>query len=308
MNTVIVHAPGSVSNLGSGFDVLGFALNEPFDEFALRRTEQSGITLINESPFELPADPEQNVSGRVLLAVLQKTGIDGGFELTQRKRILPGSGIGSSAASAAGAAVAANALLGNIFSKVELLGLAMEGEVIASGARHADNVAPCIWGGVTLIRSLDPPDIIPIPPADLFVSVVHPQFEVKTADARAVLKRDVPLKSAVQQWGNVGALIAGFYRNDPELIGRSMADVVAEPYRKALIPGFEEVTKAAAAEGALGGGISGSGPSLFQFSKTREVAERVAAAMAHVYRDLGIDYFTYVTTINPEGVRVAGQY
>jgi homoserine kinase len=304
MNNVIVHAPGSVSNLGSGFDVLGFALGEPFDELLLRRTSEPGVILVNESPFELPADPLKNVSGRVLLAVLGRTRMEGGFQLIQRKRIKPGSGIGSSAASAAGAAVAANALLGNVFSKEELLQLAMEGEVIASGARHADNVAPCIWGGVTLIRSLDPPDIIPLPVADLHVTVVHPQIEIKTADARAVLRDEVPLKAAVQQWGNVGALVAGFYRNDAALIGRSMTDVVAEPYRKALIPGFDEVATAAAAAGALGGGISGSGPSLFQFSTTRAVAEAVAAAMTHIYSKLGIDHYTYVTTINAEGVRV----
>jgi homoserine kinase len=307
MDTVIVQSPGSVSNLGSGFDVLGFALNEPCDELLLRRTEKSGITLINESPYELPADPELNVSGRVLLAVLQKTGFSGGFELTERKRIMPGSGIGSSAASAAGTAVAANALLGSPFSKMELLELAMEGEVIASGARHADNVAPCLFGGITLIRSLDPPDIIPVPAPDLFVSLVHPQIEVKTAEARAVLHADVPLKQAIQQWGNVGALIAGFYRNDAELIGRSMVDVVAEPYRKALIPGFDEVMRSSAAAGALGGGISGSGPSQFQFSRDLETARRVTAAMAAVYEKLGIPCLAYVTSINPNGVRIISQ-
>jgi homoserine kinase len=307
MDTVIVQSPGSVSNLGSGFDVLGFALNEPCDELLLRRTAKSGITLINESPYELPADPELNVSGRVLLAVLQKTGFSGGFELTERKRIMPGSGIGSSAASAAGTAVAANALLSSPFSKMELLELAMEGEVIASGARHADNVAPCLFGGITLIRSLDPPDIIPVPAPDLFVSLVHPQIEVKTAEARAVLRADVPLKQAVQQWGNVGALIAGFYRNDAELIGRSMVDVVAEPYRKALIPGFDEVVRSSAAAGALGGGISGSGPSQFQFSKDLETAWRVTVAMAAVYEKLGIPCLAYVTSINPNGARIISQ-
>ncbi|RYY41310.1 MAG: homoserine kinase [Chitinophagaceae bacterium] len=304
MESVTVFAPGSVSNLGSGFDVLGFSVNEPFDEMHLRLTNEPGVRLINESPFDLPDNPERNVSGVTLLAVLQKTGIAQGFELTVRKRIKPGSGIGSSAASAAGAAVAANALLGSPFSKLELLDLAMEGEMIASGARHADNVAPCIWGGVTLIRSLDPVDIIPLPAADLFVTIVHPQFEVRTAEARAVLRQEVPLKDAIRQWGNLGALVAGFYRNDVELIGRSMEDLVAEPYRKALIAGFDAATAAAAGAGALGGGISGSGPSLFQFSKTPETARAVADAMSAVYQQLGIEHYTYVTTINAEGVRI----
>ncbi|RYD93836.1 MAG: homoserine kinase [Sphingobacteriales bacterium] len=304
MESVTVFAPGSVSNLGSGFDVLGFALNEPCDELTLRFTNEPGVRLVNESPYPLPDNAEQNVSGVVLLAVLRKTGLRRGFELTARKRIKPGSGIGSSAASAAGAAVAANALLGYPFSKAELLDLAMEGEAIASGARHADNVAPCIYGGVTLIRSLEPADIIPLPAADLFVSIVHPQIEIRTADARAVLRSEVPLKDAIRQWGNLGALVAGFYRNDAALIGRSMEDVVAEPYRKALIPGFDDVIAVTRAAGALGGGISGSGPSQFQFSETRETAEAVAAAMGEVYQRLGIGHHTYVTTINPDGVRV----
>ncbi|RYY67071.1 MAG: homoserine kinase [Chitinophagaceae bacterium] len=304
MEQVTVSAPGSVSNLGSGFDVLGFALEAPCDELTLRFTDTPGVRLVNESPYPLPDNPEQNVSGVVLLAVLQKTGIGRGFELMVRKRIKPGSGIGSSAASAAGAAVAAATLLGSPFSKLELLDLAMEGEVIASGARHADNVAPCIYGGVTLIRSLNPVDIIALPAADLHVTIVHPQIEIRTADARAVLRSEVPLREAIRQWGNLGALVAGFYRNDPELIGRSMEDVVAEPYRKALIPGFDAVRAACIKAGALGGGISGSGPSLFQFSKTKETAQQVADAMSRVYQDLGIEHYTYVTRINPDGVRV----
>jgi homoserine kinase len=304
MESVIVHAPGSVSNLGSGFDVMGFALHEPYDELELRFTEAPGVKLINESEYALPDDPEQNVSGVVLLRMLQKTSSGKGLELRVRKHIKPGSGIGSSAASAAGAAVAAGVLFGNIFSKEELLDFAMEGEVIASGSRHADNVAPCIYGGVTLIRSLDPLDIIPLPVADLWVSVVHPQIEIKTSEARAIMRQEVPLKNAVRQWGNLGALVAGFYRNDLDLIGRSMEDVVAEPYRKALIPGFDDVRAACQAAGALGGGISGSGPSLFQFSKDKQTAERVAEAMTRVYKQLGIGHHTYVTTISKEGVRV----
>jgi len=304
MDTVFVQAPGSVSNLGSGFDVLGFALNEPFDELELRSTLQPGVRIINEHEYDLPDNPEKNVSGVVLLEALRRSGYSGGLELTVRKRIKPGSGIGSSAASAAGAAVAAGVLLGNIFSKPELLDLAMEGEFLASGARHADNVAPCIYGGVTLIRSMEPPDIIPLPPADLFVTIVHPQIEIQTAYARSIMPQEVPLKHAIRQWGNLGALVAGFYRNDPALIGRSMEDRVAEPYRKALIPGFDAIGAASRAAGALGGGISGSGPSLFQFSTTFATATAVAKAMNRIYTELGIAHHTYVTAINREGVRV----
>ncbi|RYY99943.1 MAG: homoserine kinase [Chitinophagaceae bacterium] len=305
-NEVTVQAPGSVSNLGSGFDVLGFALGEPCDTLTLIKTEEPGVRLHNDSPFALPDDPRKNVSGIVLLAALERAGATHGFELRARKRIKPGSGIGSSAASAAGAAVAANVLLGNIFSKEDLLDLAMEGEALASGARHADNVAPCIYGGVTLVRSLEPPDIIALPAPDLYVTIVHPQIEVPTAYARSILPKEIPLRSAVRQWGNVGALVAGFYRNDAALIARSMEDLVAEPYRKALIPGFDAVRSASLAAGALGGGISGSGPSLFMFSRTEQEAQAVAAAMQAVYTGLGIDHHTYVTGIDPRGVRVVG--
>lgn len=281
---------------------MGFALGEPYDLVTLTMVDKPGVTIINDSIYELPSAPDKNVAGVVLLSVLRRTGMKGGFHITIKKNIMPGSGIGSSAASAAGAAVAANLLLGNIFSKEELVELAMEGEVVASGSKHADNLAPCIYGGVTLVRSIEPVDVIPIPAADAFVTIVHPQIEIKTSFARSILRPELPLKEAIRQWGNVGALVAGFYRNDIELIGRSMEDLVAEPYRKKLIPGFDEAKEASLNAGAIGGGISGSGPSLFMFSKDEATAHAVAAAMSKVYTDLRIEHHTYVTTISREGV------
>jgi homoserine kinase len=238
------------------------------------------------------------VAGVVLISVMEKLNNQFGFDVRIEKHIKPGSGIGSSAASAAGAAVAANQLLGNIFSKAEMVQFAMNGEKLASGVKHADNIAPCIYGGISLIRSIHPLDIISIPAPELFVTVVHPQIEVRTSDARQILKQQVPLKDAIRQWGNIAGLVIGFLKNDFDLIGRSLEDVIIEPVRSILIPGFDELKSSCKEAGALGGGISGSGPSVFMLSKTYETALAVAAVMNNIYYRLGIDKNTYVTNIN----------
>ena len=180
----------------------------------------------------------------------------------------------------------------------------MNGEKLASGVKHADNIAPCIMGGVSLIRSIHPLDIISIPAPALFVTVVHPQIEVKTSDARQILRQQVLLKDAIKQWGNIAGLVAGFMKNDPELIGRSLEDVIIEPIRSILIPGFDEVKKNCKDAGALGGGISGSGPSIFMLSRDKEGAEVCRQIMESIYNRIGIDYYTYVTTISQKGVEV----
>ena len=203
-----------------------------------------------------------------------------------------------------GAVVGANLLLGSRFTREQLVEFALSGEEVASGARHADNIAPCLYGGVTLIRATAPLDIVPLPAPPLWVTVVHPQIEVKTADARAILKQQVPLRAAIRQWGNVGGLVAGLFLADYELIGRSLEDGIVEPVRSMLIPGFDAVKAASRAAGALGGGISGSGPSIFMLSRDEATARAVAAVMQQVYDGLGIERLTYVTTINKEGIRV----
>jgi len=224
--------------------------------------------------------------------------------LISKKQIKPGSGIGSSAASAAGVVVAANFLLNNYFNKLDLVRFAMFGEKVASGVKHADNIAPAIYGGVTLIRSIFPLDIIPITAPDLYVTVVHPQIEVRTADARQILKQNVLLKDAIKQWGNIAGLVAGFIQHDYELIARSLEDVIIEPVRSILIPGFYEIKNKCKEVGALGGGISGSGPSIFMLSKTKDIAIAVENIMKEVYYAIGLDYYTHVTTINQQGVKI----
>ena len=262
------------------------------------------VVIISGDGFALPTDPAKNTAGAPLIEMLKTIHGNIGFEVTIHKRIKPGSGIGSSAASAGGAVVAANHLLGNIFSKEQLVHFAMYGEKIASGAMHADNIAPCIYGGITLIRSNQPLDIIPLPSVLLHVTIVHPQIEVKTIDARQILKKEISLKHAIEQWGNVAGLVAGLFTNDLALIGRSLKDVVAEPARSILIPHFHEVKEKSLTAGAIGGGISGSGPSIFMLSKDEVTAKNVETAMKQVYEKSGIGFHTYVTTISGSGVKI----
>lgn len=303
-NSVSVLSPATVANVVCGFDILGFALNNPNDIFTISLSEEKGVTIINDDEYNLPLDPEKNVSGAALLALLGEATDIKGLTLISKKQIKPGSGIGSSAASAAGAVVAANYLLDKRFSKEDLVRFAMFGEKVASGVKHADNIAPAIYGGVTLIRSIFPLDIINIDAPELHVTVVHPQIEVRTADARQILKQRVLLKDAIKQWGNIAGLVAGLIKHDYALIGRSLEDVIIEPVRSILIPGFDDVKKQCKEAGALGGGISGSGPSIFMLSENRNTALEIEIVMKEVYEKIGLAYHTHVTTINKEGVKL----
>jgi homoserine kinase len=304
MKKVKLHIPATVANMVCGFDILGMAINDPYDEMEVSLSDEPGIRIKHLDEFNLPSDPEKNVSGVSLMALLQEYEKSIGFDLVIHKHIKPGSGLGSSAAAAAGAVVAANYLIGNIFSKEDLVRFAMNGEKLASGVKHADNIAPCIYGGVTLIRSIFPLDIIILPSPALYVTVVHPQIEVKTSDARQILRKEILLKDAIYQWGNIAGLVTGLMKNDYALISRSLEDVIIEPVRSMLIPGFDEVKKKSKAAGALGGGISGSGPSIFMLSENEATAKQVEILMIDIYNRIGIDYETYVTTINNEGVKI----
>jgi len=301
---VTVQCPATVANLVCGFDILGMALEQPYDLMEVRLLPEPGIIITSKDGFPLPADPAQNTAGAPLLAMLEELDQSIGFEVIINKQIKPGSGVGSSAASAAGSVVAANHLLGNKFSKEDLVRFALFGEKVASGVKHADNVAPCIYGGITLIRSIFPLDIVSIPAPALHVTVVHPQIEVRTADARQILRKQVLLKDAIRQWGNIAGLVTGFMKQDYALIGRSLEDVIIEPVRSMLIPGFDEVKSKCKEAGALGGGISGSGPSIFMLSKDTGTARQVEKIMKEVYTSIGLDHHTYVTTINQQGVKV----
>jgi homoserine kinase len=303
MKEVKVSSPATVANLVCGFDVLGMCLSEPCDIMHVRLLTEKKIILISDN-YQLPEDPSQNTAGAPLLAMLEDIKETIGFEISIEKNIMPGSGIGSSAASAAGAVVAANLLLGNRFSNEDLVRYGMLGEKVASGVKHADNIAPCIYGGVTLIRSIFPLDIVPIHSPLLHVTVVHPQIEVRTSDARQILRKEVLLKDAIKQWGNIAGLVAGLMKSDYGLIGRSLEDVIIEPVRSILIPGFDEVKKRCKEAGALGGGISGSGPSIFMLSTSESTAKAVALVMKDIYNKMELTYYVYVTTINNHGVKI----
>ena len=305
MEELKIFTPATIANVSCGFDVLGLALDTVGDEMTIRKVSEKGVRITKIIGQSVPMETHKNVSGVAALALLAEINTDFGFEIEIDKRIKPGSGIGSSAASSAGAVWAINRLLGDPFSTKDLVRFAMEGERLASGVPHADNVAPALFGGFTLVRSYEPLDIINIhTPSELFVTVIHPQIEVKTSDAREILKTNVTLKNAIKQWGNVGGLISGLYTEDYELIGRSLEDFIVEPIRSILIPAFDLLKLESVKAGALGCGISGSGPSVFALSKGKENALKVAEAMRLVYNKVGLPYDIHVSKVNKEGIKI----
>lgn len=305
MNHIKVFTPATIANVSCGFDILGLCLDSVGDEMIIRTSDVSGVQITKIEGQDLPFEADRNVAGVAVNALLKALNSNRGFEIEIYKKIKPGSGIGSSAASSAGAVVAVNELLGRPFSEQELTKFAMEGEKLASGTAHADNVAPVIFGGCTMVSSYNPLNIIKIDaPEDLYATVIHPQIEVKTADSRSVLKQNVSLKTVVKQMGNFGGLISGLYTKDYELIGKSLNDDIIEPNRSILIPAFDNVKEISKNKGALGSGISGSGPSIFALSKGKSIAENVAEGMAEVYNKIGVDFDIYVSKINPNGVKI----
>jgi homoserine kinase len=305
MEEVRIYCPATIANISCGFDVLGVALDNVGDEMTVRKIRERTIRILKIEGQNLPLATEQNVAGVAGMALLQATDYEGGFEVEIVKKIKPGSGIGSSAASSAGAVWAMNHLLNKPFSTLELVQFAMEGEKLASNVAHADNVAPALFGGFTLVRSYHPLDIINIPvPKALFASVIHPQIEIKTSDSRKILKTTISMETAIKQWGNVGGLIAGLFMEDYALIGRSLEDHIVEPIRSILIPGFDRAKQAALSAGALGSGISGSGPSIYAFSKGLATATKVGQAMKAVYEHIGLEHDLHVSPINTQGIKI----
>ena len=304
MTEIKIFCPATIANLNCGFDVMGLCLDGIGDEMIIRKVSEKGIRITKIIGADLPLETEKNVAGVAGMALLNATQTDFGFEIEIHKKIKAGSGIGSSSASAAGAVFGINELLGRPFTKHELVYFAMKGEVVASGSEHADNVAPCVLGGFTLVRGYNPLDVIRIEsPSEIYAVVLHPHIEVKTSDSRAVLKPEVSLKNAITQWGNLGGLIAGLYTKDYRLIGRSLQDVIVEPARKHLIPNFDDVKNAALESGALGSGISGAGPSIFALCKGEPIATVVADNMKEAYKSTGIAFDIHISKVNDEGTK-----
>jgi homoserine kinase len=307
MTSVTAFAPATVSNVACGFDVLGFALEAPGDEVTARLTD-SGVRIdaITGDGGRLPHDAARNTAGVAVLSLLTTLGDQRGISLTIKKGLPLASGLGGSAASAAAAVVAADALLGAGAPLETLIACALEGERLGAGSAHADNIAPCICGGFVLVRRPDPPDVLRLPvPSGLMAVVVHPDLEIETSRARALLGTEVPLADAVRQWANLGALVDGLHRGDFAVISRSLEDAIAEPRRAALVPGLAAIKCAATDAGALGCSLSGSGPSLFALCRGEATAHAVADAMtAEVRARIGGAPQTYVSPIARRGARV----
>jgi homoserine kinase len=307
MNSVKAFAPATVANVSCGFDILGFAIDAMGDVVEIQLRDEPGLRVVSIEGDEgrLPYEVEKNTCTVAIQAMLDELGRDVGMDITLKKGLPLGSGMGSSAASAVAALVAANHLLGEPFEKKNLLPFAIAAEKAACGAGHADNVAPSLLGGFVLIRDYHPLDVIKLHvPDGLHCTLLHPHFELKTSDSRSVLRDNVSLKHSTIQSGNVAGLIAGLFQEDFELIGRSLRDVIAEPYRATLIPGFYEVKEAVKAAGALGMGISGSGPTLFTLSKGAEASESIIKAAQEVYDSIGLGVDAYHSAVNIRGAYV----
>ncbi|MDI1324199.1 MAG: homoserine kinase [Algoriphagus sp.] len=304
MKSVKAFAPATVANVSCGFDILGFAIDAMGDTVELVRKDEPGLTVVSIEGDEgrLPYEVEKNTCAVAIQAMLDEYGEQVGMDIYLKKGLPLGSGMGSSAASAVAALVAANRLLGDPFEKKALLPFAIAAEKAACGAGHADNVAPSLLGGFVLIRDYHPLDVIKLHvPDGLYCALLHPHFELKTSDSRSVLRDQISLKHSTIQSGNVAGFIAGLYQEDFDLISRSLKDVIAEPYRAVLIPGFYEMREALKSIGALGMGISGSGPTLFALSKGSEKAEEIRKAAEDIYQKVGLGVDVYFSEINTKG-------
>ncbi|SDS26328.1 homoserine kinase [Christiangramia echinicola] len=305
MEELKIFAPATVANLSCGFDVLGCCLDSVGDEMLIKKNDLKEVRITRITGQDLPMEADKNVASVAVKALLEQIKSDQGFDIEIDKKIKPGSGIGSSAASSAGAVFAVNKLLGEPFNNKDLISFAMQGELLASGNAHADNVAPALLGGFSLVRSYCPLEVLSLPvPEELRVVILHPLIEIKTKDSRSIIKQNVSLKSAINQWGNLGALVSALYTEDYDLLGRSLHDDIVEPVRSILIPYFKELDELVTKNGALGFGISGSGPSVFALCRGDENANKVKNVISEFYSDKEIDFELHLSSINKKGVKI----
>ncbi|MEQ9404436.1 MAG: homoserine kinase [Cyclobacteriaceae bacterium] len=305
MKGIKIFAPNTVSNVGCGYDVLGFALNGFGDEVTLKKRDDSHLVIKEVSDTSIPLDPEKNVTTVAIRSLLSAIENKTGFDISIKKSIPPGSGLGSSASSSSAAVFGVNELLGNPFTKNELITFAMEGERSSSGQAHADNVAPSLLGGFVAIRSYDPLDVFNIPfPDELLTVIIYPSVEIKTEYAKKLLPKQIDLADGVKQWGNMAGLISGLMSSDFDRIGRSLSDAVAEPVRKSLIPYYDDVKEVAIENGALGFNISGSGPTMFALSNDISIASEIKKGCHAVYTKNNIPVTSFISSINTKGAHV----
>ena len=303
MNRIKIFSPATVSNVACGFDILGFSLESLGDEMIVKKTKKKGLKITKIEGFNLPKDIQKNVAGVSASAILKNIETNFGFEIEIYKKIKPGSGIGSSGASSAGAVYAINKLLGSPFNEIQLLNFAMKGEFLASNAEHADNIAPAIFGGFTLVKNISPLNVISLPyPNDLYCVIIHPQIEIKTSESRKILPKNVSLENATKQLTNLGGLIHGLHTNNYDIIKSSLKDELIEMHRSKLIPLFDEVKENSMNSGALGCSISGSGPSIFSLCKGKKTAEKIEKSIINIYSSSDIEFSTYISKINKRGI------
>jgi homoserine kinase len=302
--SIKVFSPATVANVVCGFDILGFAVNEPGDELIMELCDQPGvvITSIEGDDGKLPLDPDKNTVASGVKSILRHLGReDVGVKLQLKKKMPLGSGLGSSAASSVAGIFAINELLGKPLTKHQLLPFAMEGEALACGHGHADNVAPALFGGFTLIKSYEPLEVIALPVPNLYCALLYPHVDVPTRDARQIIRSKVALKDAVTQWGNIAGLISALYQHDYDLLGRCMKDVIIEPIRSILIPEFDRMKEMAMENGALGFGISGSGPTVFSLFRSPDDAQEVLLSLQQMLLNKGIESNIYLSEVNKAG-------
>lgn len=305
INTVKAFAPATSANMMVGFDILGFALESVGDYVTLTKRSDGQIIVDQiDAPYDLPKMSSKNTASLVLEKVCKDLGIACGFSLKIEKGIAIGSGMGGSAASAVASLVAFNAFLTDPLSNSELVHYALFGEELASGQKHADNIAPCVFGGVTLTRNLEPVEVINLPVPDIHCVIIHPHLVVETKSARKILKDTVPLKDYVKQTANLASMISALYTNDLNLLERSMVDVIIEPQRAQLVPGFYGIKELALKSGAIAASFSGSGPSMFAWTKTLDMAKVVAKEMESGFTNLGVASDALISSISKSGAYI----
>jgi len=291
-------APACVGNVGVGFDILGHSMAGAGDRAEVRRIDEPTVRIaaIHGCVTDLPTDPRHNTAGTALLALRKALGLSHGFELTLYKGIALGSGMAGSAASCVAALVAANALLEKPLPREALYGFALDGEAVASGSRHGDNLGPMLLGGLVLATH-DRLLRIPVP-ADWHCALVHPHYVLETRTARAALEGDYALADFVAQSANLALVLAGCYRSEAALVREGLQDVLVEPRRASLVPNFARVKQAALDHHALGASISGAGPSVFGWYEQRSDAEAAARAMRSAFAEAGLDSDPFVAPVD----------
>ena len=305
MDRIKVFSPGSITNLSCGYDVLGVCLNNRGDEITVTKTSNKGIVIKSNDEYDISKDINENVAGIAAQALLKNISTKFGFEIEIKKGIKPGSGIGSSAASSAGTVFAINQLLDSPFSQLDLIKFSMEGEKFVSGSYHADNVAPIILGGITLVRSIDEIDVIKLPsPKTLEVIIIRPNIEIKTSDSRKVVKKKIKIEKMVKQSANLASFVSSLYTEDFDLMSKSVVDIIAEPNRKILIPEFDKIKNKSKNSGAIAVGISGSGPSIFSLSNNTIISKKILETASNHYDKLDINYDGFISKINPTGIKI----